>query len=206
MASSTGFAAHDAPQSTKKGEEMSFERGMDIARFNELDESWIQTGGLWTRCVFIGNKNDPGSPIGIAMKADRGLGDRIAGKRSFNTTTMTVVLSGTVMHDGRWMTVGDFYVAPPNEVNGDLVFGPEGAVIFMIFDDRSGIVPKFMDERDEARFDQTLRADVEAVATGQCETSVAILPLRDEYTKGRAVVFRTLAEVQQYRNETGTDW
>jgi hypothetical protein len=185
---------------------MAFERAMDIARFNELDDSWVQTGGLWTRCVFIGNKNDPGSPVGIAIKADRQVGDRIAGKRSFNTTTMTVVLSGTVMHDGKWMTAGDFYVAPPNEANGDLVFGSEGGVIFMIFDDRSGILPKFVDEKDQARFDQTLRADVEAVAAGQCEKSVAILPLRDEYTQGRAVVFRTLEEVQRYRDATGTEW
>ena len=185
---------------------MGFERGIDIARFNEIDDTWVQTGGLWTRFVFIGEKNSPDSPVGVAMKVDRELGDRIAGKRSFDTTTMTVVLSGTVMHDGRWMKPGDFYVAPPNDVNGDLVFGSEGAVIFMIFDKRAGIVPKFLEEKDQARFDRTLRTDVEAVATGQCEKSVAILPLREEYTKGRAVVFRTLEAVQQYRAETGIDW
>lgn len=185
---------------------MTSKRGIDIAKFNELDDTWVQTGGLWTRCVFIGEKNSPTSPVGIAIKADRELGDRIAGKRSYNTTTMTVVLSGTVMHDGRWMTAGDFYVAPPNDVNGDLVFGSEGGIIFMIFENRSGIVAKFVDEMDQAKFDRTLRADVEAVATGQCEKSVAILPLRDEYTKGRAVVFHTVEEVEQYRKETGTVW
>ena len=185
---------------------MGFERGIDIAAFNEPDESWVKTGALWTRCVFIGEKNSPGSPVGIAIKAERELGDRIAGKRSFDTTTMTVVLSGTLMHDGRWMKSGDFYVAPPGDVNGDLVFGSEGAVIFMIFDNRSGIVPKFLDAKDQARFDETLRADVEAVASGRTEKSIAILPLRDAYTKGRAVVFRTLEAVQQYRSETGTEW
>lgn len=185
---------------------MAFARGIDIAKFNELDDSWVETGGLWTRCVFIGEKNNGDSPVGIAMKADRELGDHVAGKRSFDTTTMTVVLSGTVMHDGRWMKAGDFYVAPPNEVNGDLVFGSEGAVLFMIFDNRSGIIPKFVDANDQARFDETLRADVEAVAIGEIEKSVPILPLRDAYTQGRAVVFRTFEEVQQYRAETGTEW
>lgn len=185
---------------------MGFATGIDIAKFNELDDSWVQTGGLWTRCVFIGKKNSPDSPVGIAIKADRETGDLVAGKRSFDTTTMTVVLSGTVMHDGRWMKSGDFYVAPPNDVNGDLVFGSEGAILFIIFENRSGIVPNFSDAQDQARFDETLRADVEAVAAGKSEESVAILPLREAYTKGRAVVFRTLDEVQQYRTETGTEW
>lgn len=185
---------------------MALARGIDIAKFNELDDSWVQTGGLWTRCVFIGAKNSPDSPVGIAIKADREIGDRIAGKRSFDTTTMTVVMSGSVMHDGRWMKAGDFYVAPPGDLNGDLVFGSEGAVLFLIFDNRSGIVPKFVDAGDQARFDETLRADVEAVAAGECEKSVSILPLRNSYTKGRAVVFHTLEQVQRYREETGTEW
>lgn len=185
---------------------MAFEKGIDVARFNELDDSWVQTGGLWTRCVFIGEKNSPDSPVGVAIKADREIGDHVAGRRSFGTTTMTVLLSGSVMHDGRWMKPGDFYVAPPNDVNGDLVFGSEGAVLFIIFDNRSGIIPKFVDADDQARFDETLRADVEAVAAGRIERSVALLPLRDAYTKGRAVVFRTLEAVQQYRMETGTEW
>lgn len=185
---------------------MAFARGIDVAKFNELDDSWVQTGGLWTRCVFIGKKNDPGSPVGIAIKADREIGDHVAGRRSFDTTTMTVVLSGSVMHDGRWMKPGDFYVAPPGDVNGDLVFGSEGAVIFMIFDNRMGLVPTFVDARDQAQFDAILRPDVEAVASGKTEKSVALLPLRDAYTKGRAVVFHTLEEVQRYREETGTEW
>jgi hypothetical protein len=142
----------------------------------------------------MGPKNSPDSPVGIAIKADRDLGDHVGGKRSFDTTTMTVVLAGTVMHDGRWMSKGDFYVAPPGDVNGDLVFGPEGGVIFMMFDNRSGMVPKFADAKDQANFDR------------QSETSVAILPLRDEYTKGRAITHRTVEEVAQYRAETGTEW
>jgi hypothetical protein len=185
---------------------MAFARGVDVARFNELDDTWVQTGGLWTRFVFIGEKNRPEAPVGVAIKADREIGDHVAGKRSFPTTTMTVVLSGTVMHDGRWMKTGDFYVAPPGDVNGDLLFGSEGAVIFMIFQNRSGIIPTFVDPGDQARFDEQLRADVEAVASGRVEKSVPLLPLRDHFTQRRAVVFRTLAEVEEYRARSGTDW
>lgn len=185
---------------------MSDRRSMDIAKFNEIDESWVQTGGLWTRCIFIGGSNSPGAPVGIAIKADREIGDRVAGRRSFNTTTMTVVLSGTVMHDGRWLSAGDFYVSPPNEVSGDLVFGSEGATIFIMFDDRSGMIPTFASEADQASFDRNYRKDVEAVAMGRCEKTVPILPLRDDYTKGRAVVFRTVEEVEDYRRNTGTEW
>lgn len=185
---------------------MSVERPVEVARFNELDETWVQTGGLWSRCVFMGPKNSPDSPVGIAMKAERDMGDFIAGKRSFDTTTLLVVLSGKVMHDGRWMSKGDFYVAPPHEVNGDLLFGPDGGVIFLMFDNRSGMIPRFVDARDQANFDQLLRKDVEAVASGREERSVAILPLRDYFTKARAITHRTIQDVAKYRAETGTEW
>src|SRR3546814_5759651 len=66
--------------------------------------------------------------------------------------------------------------------------GSEGAIIFIMIDNRSGMVPKFADANDQANFDEHFRKDVEAVATGQCEKTVAILPLRDTYTRGRAVV------------------
>ena len=185
---------------------MSDRRSVDIARFNEIDDSWVRTGGLWTRCVFIGKAHSPDSPVGIAIKADREVGDRVAGRRSFGTTTMMVVLSGSVMHDDRWLSAGDFYVSPPNEVSGNLVFGSEGATIFLMFDNRSGMVPRFEDERDQANFDRDFRRDVEAVANGTSEATVPILPLRDDYTRGRAVVFRTLEAVEQYRRQTGTEW
>src|SRR3546814_17079437 len=74
--------------------------------------------------------------VGIAIKADGGVADYVAGKRSFGTTTMPVVLRGNVMHDGRWMSQGDMYMSPPDEMNGALVFGPDGAVLFILFDKR----------------------------------------------------------------------
>jgi hypothetical protein len=75
-----------------------------------------------------------------------------------------------------------------------------------MFDDRSGMVPTFADAADQANFDKLLRKDVEAVAKGEAEKSVSILPLRENYTKGRAVVFNTLEEVEAYRQKTGTEW
>src|SRR3546814_18835049 len=70
-------------------------------------------------------------------------------------------------------------------VAGSFVFGSEGAIIFIMFDNRSGMVPKFADANDQVNFDEHFRKDVEAVATGQCEKTVAILPLRATYTRGR---------------------
>src|SRR3546814_13716652 len=110
------------------------------------------------------------------------------------------------MHGDRWRAAGGFDVSPPNEVAGDLVFGSEGATIFFMFDKRSGLIPTFANEADKARFDNDLRQDVAAVAAGQVEKTVPPLPLRDEYTKGRAVVFHTIAAVEEYRRRTGTDW
>ncbi len=76
---------------------MAFEKGIDVARFNELDDSWVQTGGLWTRCVFIGEKNSPDSPVGVAIKSgSRRSAIMSPARRSFDTTTMTVLLSGSV--------------------------------------------------------------------------------------------------------------
>src|SRR3546814_14058330 len=124
---------------------MSDRRSVDIAKFNEVDDSWVQTGGLWTRCIFIGKTNSPDAPVGNALKADREIGDRVAGKRSFDTTTMTVVLSGHVMHDDRWLSPGDFYVSPPGEGAGRFAFGSEGATILIILATPTCTVPTFSD-------------------------------------------------------------
>src|SRR3546814_12295930 len=100
---------------------------------------------------------------------------------------MMVVLSGNVRHDDRWLSAGDFYVSPPNEVAGDLVFGSEGATIFFMFDNRAGMIPTFANEADQDTIDDDLRKGVEAVASGQGEKTVALQPLRPEYNKGRAL-------------------
>lgn len=181
-------------------------RAIEIAKFSEMDDSWVHIEGLWTRCVFLGPKNSPDAPVGVAIRAERDVGDLVAGKRSFATATVMTVLAGAVMHDGRWMTPGDIYVSPANEPNGDLLFGPEGAVIFIMFDKRSGIVPKFEDATDQKNFDELLRAEVEEVATGCYEKSVSILPPRATWTAGRAIRYNTIEEVDAYRKQSGSDW
>jgi hypothetical protein len=195
--------------STESPEElmMSLQRPVEFANFTETDDSWVQIGGTWTRCVFIGLHNSPDAPLGVVIKGDRDVGDYIAGKRSFNTATMTTVLAGNVLHDGRWMLPGEIYMAPPNDVNGDLLFGPEGGVIFIMFNKRSGMVPKFVDSRDQTNFDKLLRKDVEEVAAGKCEKPLALLPARDFYVKDRAIVYKTVAEVEKYKAQLGpTQW
>src|SRR3546814_8692849 len=86
------------------------------------------------------------------------------------------------MHDDRWLSAGDFYVSPPNEVAGDLVFGSDGATIFFMFDNRSGMIPTFAYEADKAKFDNDLRKDVEAVASWQVEQTAPLLPRSVEHT------------------------
>src|SRR3546814_7044862 len=83
---SSDVCSSDLPEYRRAA--MSDRRSVDIAKFNEIDDSWVQTGGLWTRCIFIGKAKSPDSPVGIAIKADREIGDRVAGKRSFGTTTI----------------------------------------------------------------------------------------------------------------------
>ena len=181
-------------------------RPMEITKFDVPDEKWVRTGGISTRCVFMGPENNPDGPVCATIKADREVSDLVASKRAFGTATMMVVLSGTVMHDGNWMSVGDMYVSPPGEMNGDLVFGPEGAVIFFMFAKRSGMIPQFSDPKDQQSFDQLLRKDLEAIAAGRLEKSVPILPLKEEHTKGRAIVFETIEAVEEYREKHASAW
>lgn len=185
---------------------MGGQRAIEVARFDELDDTWVQTDQLWTRCVFMGPENNPDGPVGFAIKAGRDVGDLIAGKRSFSTTNVLTVLSGLVQHDGRWMSRGDMYSSPPGEFAGDMLFGPEGAVIFIMFNKRSGIIPTFANPDDQANFDRLYRSDVEEVASGKVERSVSILPLREWTTPGRAIVCTTPEEVAEYRKLNGAEW
>lgn len=181
-------------------------QAIEIAKFDELDHTWVQTGEIWTRCIFIGPENNPDSPVGIAIKAGRDVGDLVAGRRFFATTNVLTVLSGELQHDGRWMARGDIYSCPPGEMAGDFLFGPEGATIFIMFNKRAGIIPTFASPIDQANFDRDYREDVEAVASGRVERSVPILPLRTETTPGRAIVYHSVAEVAEYRAKMGSEW
>src|SRR3546814_16647153 len=86
-------------------------------------------------------------------------------------------------------------------MNGDLVFGPDGAVLFILFDKRSGILPKFLSKKEQDNFDRLFRKDAEEIASGKSERSVAIFPLRDEHTDDRIIMFDTLEAVERYRSE-----
>lgn len=181
-------------------------RPVEITKFDVPDESWVQTGNMWTKCSFMGAPNNPNGPVCVSIKAGRDVSDLIASKRAFGTTTMMVVLAGTVMHDGRWMSVGDIFVSPPHELNGDMLFGPEGAVVFFMFAKRSGMIPEFADKNDQENFDTKLRRDLEEVALGKAENTVPIFPTREEHVKGRAIVFDTIEDVEQYRAENPAAW
>src|SRR3546814_4217023 len=74
-------------------------------------------------------------------------------------------------------------------MNGVLVFGPDGAVLFILFDKRSGILPKFLSKKEPDNFDRLFRKDAEEIASGTRERSVAIFPLRDEHTDDRIIMF-----------------
>src|SRR3546814_18421912 len=39
----------------------------EIIKFDEPDDTWVKTGGLWTNCVFVGPENCSVSPVGIAL-------------------------------------------------------------------------------------------------------------------------------------------
>src|SRR3546814_15588119 len=85
-----------------------------------------------------------------------------------------------------------------------LVFGPDGAVLFILFDKRSGILPKFLSKKEQDNFDRLFRKDAEEIASGKSERSVAIFPLRDEHTDDRIIMFDTIEEVERYRSEAGS--
>jgi hypothetical protein len=167
---------------------MTTARSPYVVSFGEVGSDWIEIAdGLFCNTMFIGKDNDPDSPAFEIVKAGRDVGDRIAGLRTHSSACFAVVVEGTVQLDGRWLGVGDIEVVPPGVPHGDTVVGPDGAVFTIMFGQRSGMVPAFVDAGDQKRFDQLYRADVEAVASGKTEKTVALLPARDTYTPRRGV-------------------
>lgn len=164
------------------------EREHLTVKFDIQDDEWVSNGAMSYRCIFHGPLNDPDAPVGIAIKAGPDVADYVAGTRSHSSASTIVVLEGAIQHNRRWMTRGEMFVAPPHVEHSDLLFGPDGAVIFIYFANRSGLVPKFSDAGDQARFDAEFRKQVEDVASGRVEKSVVLLPLRDHYTLRRGVI------------------
>lgn len=172
-------------------------RSAIVVRFDSSDSTpdWVTHGAMRYRCLFIGGEGDPAAPIGVVVRAGEDVGDRISSTRTHSTAAMTVVIDGTIQYDGRWMKPGDIHIGPADAAHGDLVVGPCGATFFILFAQRSGLVPRFADADDQLRFDAELRDAVERVAKGVAETSVAIFPLRTDYSKRRGIKVLDSTEV-----------
>jgi hypothetical protein len=167
-----------------------------IVSFAEVDETWLHvTDGLACTSMFIGPTNDPSAPSFEIVKADQEVGDKIAGSRTHGSPCLVIVIEGTIQFDGRWMAVGDLALVPPGVAHGDTVVGPIGAVFAIMFAQRSGMIPQFVDPGDQTRFDTIYRPDVEAVASGAAEQPVVLLPHRDTYTPRRGAAITDPEEV-----------
>lgn len=176
---------------------MSRRRPSTVVRFDRS-----APGGDWERCgpleyatLFIGGELDPASPAAVVIRADRDAGDRIAGRRTHASSCMTVVIEGAVQLDGRWLGPGEIQIAPAGAAHGDLVIGADGAVLLLLFAQRSGLVPTFDEPGDQQRFDETLRAVVEDVASGRAERVTPLLPPRPAFTPRRNVVVTAPSEL-----------
>lgn len=177
-------------------------RTASIVRFDDTaDADWVHCAAVDFHSVFIGARNDPAAPVGIVVRAGRDVGDRIASTRIHPTATFTVVTNGTIQYDGRWMRSGEIHVAPAGIAHGDVVVGPQGATWFILFSQRSGLVPQFADPDDQRRFDSELRPAVQRVAHGLAETSVAILPLRENYSVRRGIKVLDVSDVKALMNQ-----
>jgi hypothetical protein len=78
-------------------------------------------------------------------------------------------------------------VVAPGVEHGDLVIGPHGATLMLLFAKRSGVLPTFVDSGDQSAFDTKCRAAAELVAVGKAEDSFVLLPPRAEYTPRRGI-------------------
>lgn len=180
---------------------MTSARTASIVRFENAheDAGWVRCGGLQFRSIFIGPPRDPKAPVGIVVRAGVDVGDRVASTRTYATATMTVVTEGAMQIDGRWMKPGDIHITPAGVPHGDLVVGPRGATVFILFAERSGLIPEFADPNDQRRFDTELRAAVEIIAHGFDEISAPIFPLRDDYSPRRGIKVLDLADVESLK-------
>jgi hypothetical protein len=177
-----------------------------IVSFRNPDDSWVGTPDLIYNAIYFGPTCDPMSPAAAVFRAGPDVGDRIAGARTHSTTTMTVVLEGSVQLDGRWMRLGDIQLAPAGLVHGDLVVGPDGATVFVMFAERAGMIPRFIDPGDQKNFDVMTLRDAEVVASGAGEPVFALLPRRDSYSSRRGIMVTDNAEAARLIAESADRW
>lgn len=178
---------------------MGFGRPSHVYSLEHVDSEWVVAGEVAFNALFIQSQCDPEAPVGVAVKAGRDVGDLLAGRRTFDTPSFTVVLSGLLQLDGRWLRPGDLQIVPAGRTAGDTVVGPDGATFFMMFAKRRGMVAQFEDPEDRDLFARQCEAEVLAVASGKVERAVALLPQRTKHTARRGVALTTLADVEAYK-------
>jgi hypothetical protein len=152
------------------------------------DAHWVGEEGIRFDALYFGNSHDPASPVAIFLKGDRDVADRIAGERVHHTSVLLAVISGSAEIDGRWFLPGEMQVVQAGVPHGDLVVGPEGVTLLLLFAQRSGLLPKFSDPQDQERF-ELLRPVVEAAASGTAERPIVLLPARPTHRPRRGIKF-----------------
>lgn len=167
------------------------------------DANWVGDGGIRFGALFFGRHADPGSPVAVFLKADRNVADRIAGERVHGTPVMLAVVAGSAQIDGQWLLPGEMQVVRQGISHGDLVVGPEGVTLLMLFAKRSGLVPRFVDSGDQERF-EPLRSAVEAAGTGVDERPFVLLPARPTHRPRRGIRIAQRAEAEARIDEGRT--
>jgi hypothetical protein len=151
------------------------------------EAGWVGDGGIRFNALYFGAGEPSSAPVAVFLKADDNVGDYIAGLRTHPTPVAQVVVAGSAQIDGRWCSVGDIQVVAAGVEHGDLVVGPRGVTLMIMFAERSGVIPAFVDPDDQTRFDIACRTGAEAVAAGESEDSFVFLPARPDYTPRRGI-------------------
>jgi hypothetical protein len=167
------------------------------------DANWVGEAGIRFNALFFGQRNDPNSPVAVFLKADRDIADRIAGQRVHDTAVMLAVVAGSAQVDGQWFLPGEMQVVGAGVPHGDLVVGPEGVTLLMLFAQRCALPPKFTDPDDQRRF-EPIREAVERAASGTDENPFVLLPPRPTHQPRRGVGIAVQAEAEARMNQGRT--
>ncbi len=166
---------------------MGTEAGIRIVSVHNADTDWVASGDTQFSALYFGERKTPTSPVALFVRAGKEVGDRIAGLRTHETPVMIVIMAGSAEIDGRWLVPGQIEVIPEGVPHGDMVVGPDGVTLLLLFARRSGLIPTFVDPADQSAFEEDLRSGVELAAQGLSEESVALLPPRETHTPRRGI-------------------
>ncbi|MGV9797377.1 hypothetical protein ACWDTP_04890 [Mycobacterium sp. NPDC003449] len=167
------------------------------------DAGWVGDGGILFNALFFGRRGEADSPVAIFLKADRDVADRIAGERVHDTPVMLTVVDGSAEIDGRWFLPGEMQIVEAGVPHGDLVVGPEGVTLLLLFAKRSGLPPRFTDSADAQRFED-LRGSVAAAASGLSEDPFTLLPARPTHRGRRGIKVHDSADADARMSEGRT--